>query len=152
MTKTCCLVVQSPRAGADIPSIRRRLQSEIAAAIEAGCTHFVCGFSGEIDWAFAALVVAFKHLHPSLTLEALLAYRNQIYRRDAPFRKLLRRCSLIGVHSERYAPGCSLARDETMLRLSQRCILVLGKQKGEAHCRLARAALPAQDIALIRAR
>ena len=92
-------------------------------AIEDGYTHFISGFAAGADLLFSEIVAGLKEIYP-ITLEAAIPYPGRMKTPDKTFRRLIRCCDTVKVHSNGYFKGCYMRRNRYMINQSQRVIAV----------------------------
>lgn len=128
--KTCMVTGHREINFDKIDFIKLELRQKILMSIEDGYTHFMSGFAKGVDLWFASVVAEFKEIY-DIKLEAALPYRNRINTNDSEFKRLLERCDIVGVHSQKYTPSCFMDRNSFMVRVSSRVIVVYdGRSKG----------------------
>ena len=129
-THTCCVIAPLHLPAGRLPLVEGALRREISQAVVDGYTHFISGFSKGADLLFAGIVAELMETNPALTLEAALPYRNRIHTPDARFRRLLAKCSIIGVSCETYTPSCYHQGNCKMVSESQRVVAVYDGRTG----------------------
>ncbi len=143
---TCCVTGHR-----DIPKgmedyVKSGLRREVLEAVKDGYVHFISGFAAGVDLMFAQIVAELKNDH-LITLEAAIPYRKRMNTRDADFRRLIKCCDIVKVHSEGYSPGCFMARNKYMVDWSNRVIAVYdGRERGGTAATLKYARLKGLDI------
>jgi len=144
--RTCCVTGHR-----DIPEemedyLESELRREVLVAIEDGYVHFISGFAAGVDLMFAQIIAELKNDH-LITLEAAIPYRKRMNTRNADFRRLIKRCDIVKVHSESYSPGCFMVRNRYMVDWSDRIIAVYdGRERGGTAATLKYAQLKGLDI------
>ena len=123
MTKTCCVTGHRNLPVEIETIIRPKLHKEVQTAIEGGYTHFIGGFASGVDLMFAEIVVELKNHYP-ITLEAAIPYTGRLNTPDTEFQRLVGRCDILKVHSERYFKGCFMRRNRYMIDASHQVIAI----------------------------
>ncbi len=148
--KKTCMVTGHRKVEADkIQQIKQELQHEIEIAIQQGYTHFISGFASGVDLYFAAIVAELKEDY-KLFLEAAIPYRNRINSKDTEFKRLLSKCSAVGIHSEKYSPSCYIVRNRFMVQSSDLVIAVYdGRETGGTDFTIRYARIMEKEIKII---
>lgn len=121
--KTCCVTGHRDIPAEQMDRIQKLLRQEILAAIEDGYTHFISGFAAGADLLFADIVAELKEIYP-ITLEAAIPYPGRMKTPDKTFRRLIRCCDIVKIHSDSYSKDCYMRRNRYMVDQSQRVIAV----------------------------
>lgn len=145
--KTCCVIGCKTIPIQQTAVLRTELEQELAAALEDGCSRFVCGFSGTVDMLFAELVNTQKTLYANLFLEAFLTSGNQMTGEGGALRKELKWCNGIRIFSRTAQEECESLRDEEMIAGADRVIAVSDRQEECQQLSFARAL--GKDVRLI---
>ncbi len=126
----CCVAGHRKIDPSKIEYVKSELQREILSAIQDGCTHFLCGMAEGTDCYFASIVAELKGKY-AITLEAVIPYRNRLNAKDKEFRRLIKLCDTVTVHSDEYTKSCFINRNCYMVQNVQRLICVYdGRNKG----------------------
>lgn len=128
--KTCMVTCHPNLPSKKTDYIREQLQKEILQAIEDGYTHFISGFSSGADLIFAEIIAEQKNRSP-ITLEAAIPYRNRVNSKECGVRRLIAKCDIVGIHSEKYSVNCNLKTGRIMVGFSSRVIAVCDKRKND---------------------
>jgi len=129
--KTCCITGHREIPAGRISQVRQKLRQQVLQAVEDGYTHYISGFADGADLLFASVIAELKKENGNLSLEAAIPYRKRLASPDAAFRKMIRECDMINIHSEKYSPPCYMKRNREMVQASQRVIAVYdGREKG----------------------
>lgn len=112
----------------DIPTervlyIQNSLHQELEQAIHRGYVHFISGFASGVDLMFAEAVVDFKSSYP-ITLEAAIPYPGRLNTPDTAFRRLIKECDIVKVHTAQYSKNCYMIRNRYMVDYSLLVIAV----------------------------
>ena len=121
--KICCVTGHRDIPEEKMDRIQKLLRQEILAAIEDGYTHFISGFAAGADLLFADIVAELKEIYP-ITLEAAIPYPGRMKTPDKTFRRLIRCCDIVKIHSDSYSKDCYMRRNRYMVDQSQRVIAV----------------------------
>ncbi len=124
MQKTCCIIGQREISEEKIYFIKERLRKEIIKAIKNGFTHFISSFEDVIDLMFADIVVELMGEYPNISLEAAISHLGKLNITNICFQKMLDKCKVVGITSEKYYEGCFLKRNRLMVNFSQLVISV----------------------------
>ncbi|MBP1757969.1 MAG: hypothetical protein H6Q61_218 [Firmicutes bacterium] len=114
--------------------LKERLMTELQAAYDAGCRHFLSGMARGTDLYFCEGVLHLKALHADVTLEAVIPYPGQADRWDSleqhRYRALLEQCDYETVIQHQYTSGCLLRRNRYLVDHSSRIIAAYNGQGG----------------------
>ena len=125
-----CFLCDCDSLSPSCASLRERLSESLENAVYYGYHHFLCGFGGEADCIFAALVLALKKEYPRILLEACLPYYEESLFSTPPYRNLLAQCDQIMFFSEKPDPNSRERRDLAMLRRCSLALVALGSEEG----------------------
>lgn len=129
MVLTCCVTGHRDIPADKIDFVKQELRREILQAIKDGYIYFISGFAEGVDLLFTSIVAELKTENNALKLEAALPYRNRIKSPNKLFQELLRKCDIIGIHSETYSSDCFMKRNCFVVNNAQRVIAVYDGRK-----------------------
>lgn len=130
-SKSCCITGHRKIDPTKIEMMKRELKNQIILALEDGYFHFISGFAEGVDLYFAEIVTDLQEQYPSITLEAVIPYRNRINCSEKRFKNLIAKCNSVVILSEKYSTNCFLMRNQFMVQSSSRVIVVYdGREKG----------------------
>lgn len=149
--KVCCFTGHRDISSTKLAYVERELTREICEAMQDGYMHFFSGFAQGTDLLFASIVVELMSKYPQVTLEAAIPYRDRMNTPDPLFHRLIGKCKVVGIHSERYSPACFVNRNRFMVSESQRVIAVYdGRNRGGTFSTLRCAQTQQLEIRIIR--
>ena len=100
-------------------ALKEQISATLDGIYESGYRHFICGMAIGCDTYFAEAVLALRHQHPDVTLEAAVPCNDQAERwnraQRAHYTDLIARCDQITYVSHTYSPGCMMKRNEYMI-------------------------------------
>lgn len=111
---TCCATGHRNIPAERILYVKNSLHQELKRAIHGGYVHFISGFASGVDLMFAEAVVNFKSSFP-ITLEAAIPYPGRLNTPDPTFRRLIKKCDIVKVHTAQYSKGCYMVRNRYMV-------------------------------------
>ncbi len=120
---TCCVTGHREIPPEKKAPLTKELLQEILFAVENGYTHFISGFAAGVDLFFAEIVVGLKDKYP-ITLEAAIPYPGRMRSPDVVFRRLIRECDVVKIHSRDYSKDCYMVRNRYMVDASSLIIAV----------------------------
>ncbi len=128
--KTCCVTGHRDIPSEKVARITTEIQHTILQAIERGYTHFISGFATGVDLIFADIVAELKAQY-SISLEAAIPYQGRMKTPDKDFRRLIKCCDIVKIHSDGYSKACYMKRNRYMVERSTLVIAVWdGRQTG----------------------
>lgn len=121
---TCCVTGHRDIPVEKLDFVQAELRTEILSAIQDGYTHFISGFAEGTDLLFSEQIALLQDEGHEITLEAAIPYRGRMKTRNPQFKRLIERCTVIGVTAEEYSKSCYISRNQSMVQLSSRVIAV----------------------------
>ena len=120
---TCCVTGHRDIPTEKVLYVQNSLHQELEKAIHGGYVHFISGFAYGVDLMFAEAVVNFKSSYP-ITLEAAIPYPGRLNTPDTAFRRLIKECDIVKVHTAQYSKSCYMVRNRYMVECSSLIIAV----------------------------
>ncbi len=137
-----------------IELLKSRLREAVLRAYKAGCTHFISGFAQGSDLLFAETVTELRDELKDITLEAALPFENPqlgwCLQDRRQYEALLPCCDSVHVHSQAHWKGCYFARNDYIVRSSERLIAVYNGRSGGTAYTLARAQREGIPVEIVR--
>ena len=133
MVKTCCITGHRDMSEEQTEKIRSVLKEKTIKALDDGFVKFMSSFTGNVDRAFAEIVLKMKKDHPEIQMSAVIPYRNKLNRMNEQedIKALLDSCDDITVLKEDYQPNIYVERNRYLAEHSDRAIIVYdGREKG----------------------
>lgn len=128
--KICCVTGHRNIPIEKVDFVTSELKREILLAIENGFTHFISGFAEGVDLIFADIISELKKQY-NITLEAAVPYEGRIKTPDKTFKRLIKNCDIVKVHSNFYEKSCYMKRNKYMVLQSDLVIAIFdGRQSG----------------------
>ena len=125
--ETCCFTGHRPnklpwRYDENDPrclKLKTRIADAVEAAYAEGYCHFICGMARGCDLYFCEIILAFRELHPDVTIEAAIPCPTQTdtwpEKERQRYQRLLAACDVSTMVSESYTSGCMQRRDRYMV-------------------------------------
>ena len=120
---TCCVTGHRDIPIERVLYVQNSLHQELEQAILGGYVHFISGFASGVDLMFAKAVVDLKSSYP-ITLEAAIPYPGRLNTPDTTFRRLIKECDIVKVHTAQYSKSCYMVRNRYMVDCSTLVIAV----------------------------
>lgn len=133
MVKTCCITGHRDMSEEQTETIKPVLKEKVIKALDDGFVKFVSSFTGNVDRAFAEIVLELKKDRPEIQMSAVIPYRNKLNRmkEQEDIKALLDSCDDIMVLKEEYQPNIYVERNKYLAEHSDRAIIVYdGREKG----------------------
>lgn len=133
MVKTCCITGHRDMSEEQTETIKPVLKEKVIKALDDGFVKFVSSFTGNVDRAFAEIVLELKKDRPEVQMSAVIPYRNKLNRmkEQEDIKALLDSCDDIMVLKEEYQPNIYVERNKYLAEHSDRAIIVYdGREKG----------------------
>ena len=131
-TKICCVTGNRKIDKEKIESTKQKIRKCVIEVINDGYTHFISGFEDGIELYFVEIIVELKKEH-HLTLEANIPYRNRMKTKNHNFQKLMMKCDIVNIISDKYTTSCVMKRNRFMVQASDLLIAVYdGQERGSS--------------------
>lgn len=140
--KSCCFTGHRP---AKLPwgndewdsrclRLKEALEDSVAWLYERGYRRFICGMAMGCDMYFAEAVLRLRGLHPDISLEAAVPFREQASRWSEDKREryelLLSECDSVDVLQDAYSFDCMMRRNRFMVDRSAFLLACFNGEKG----------------------
>lgn len=100
-------------------TLKTRLSDALADAYAQGFRHFLCGMAQGTDLYFCEAVLALRHLHPEVTLEAAIPFPTQADgwppAQQQRYAVLVDQCDFETLVQHQYSAGCLQRRNRYMV-------------------------------------
>ena len=99
--------------------LKQKLYDAVDAVYASGVRHFICGMANGGDLYFGEAVLQLRQLHPDITLEAAVPYREQAAHWPPELKRrwqnLMDQSDFHTLVSEHYTPDCMHKRNQYMV-------------------------------------